>query len=857
MFPSLRRLRARVRYRRFDADLQQELDVHRAMAEDNLRARGTEPGDVGHLAARQLGNTLAARQAARGVWIAPWLESVWQDVRYGARGLVRSRGFTATALLTLMLGIGVNTTLFALVNAVLLRPWPLPDAHRLVRIYHRAALPAGEQLVGVSGPELVFLQQLATSVDVAGTRQIGGPLVVGDATRPVNGRLVSGNYFDVLAAPLASGRGLTPADDRVGSAPVAVISHQLWTSLFASDPSVVGRTIRFRDLPMTVVGVAGPSLRQSPLEGLPELWVPLAAMPSLFPGESFAREFLTNPAHCCVDVVGRLRPGLNQARAEAELTVLDRRFRSAEPRDSAGMKLTSTATIDDPKAARVVPAVGLMSAAVGLVLLLTCANVGNLQLARAAARRREVTVRLALGAARGRVVRQMLTEGLVLSAVAVALCLYASPLAARLVMTRFEAKLAQLLDFSIDARVLSFAVCITLATCLITSLAPALRSTRHLVAGRTSDRRTLRTRSIFLAAQIAISVVLLIAAALLDRGLAQAASQDLGFRIDGLAALELTRRSADAETDRVVLRGLTSAMKDMPVAVAASVPLDEMSFHTGVRRAGDPAESDQPTRFQPVSANYFDVLDIPLKAGRTFREGDPNEVVVNETLARVLWPDGGAVGSYLAGPDDAVGRQVVGIASDAHIDGMGAVGPTLFQSVEKPTFLLFDRSTVSPDALRAIVGAVDSSATTTLQAVGDNVAASLESATLGARIAGGFGVLALGVAAIGIAGVFSFVVTERTREIGIHLALGASRRRLRALLLAHHSRPLVGGLVAGLLVAMMAGPVLRGFLYGLSPTSPSVFGGVALLVVVTAWVATLMPLRRALNVDPASTLRHE
>ncbi len=860
-----RRLRARLRYRHFTADLQRELEVHRAMAEDALRASGERPEDVHHQATRQLGNVTLARASARDVWIAPWLDSIRQDVRYAVRSLRQSPGFALTALATLMLGVGVNTTLFTLTNALLFRPWRAPDAHELVLAYHRMPRASGEMLVGVSAPELEFLREQATTVNIAGTRPVGGLLVDGATARAASGRLVSGNYFDVLDVPMAIGRGLQREDDQPGRAGVVVLGYDLWRSAFSSDTNIVGRTIRFRNVPVTVIGVAGPGVEESPLAGVPELWVPLWSMSALFPEETFAQEFMSNAAHCCVDLVGRLRPGLNRTRAEAELSVLDRQFRSDEP-DGAGMRVTGTETFHTLEAGKMLAVFSLLLAGGSLVLLLTCANVGNLQLARAAARRREVTMRLALGATRRRVVRQLLTEGLVLATAAVSLCLIASSMVVRTVMARVDASVARSLDFTIDVRVLLFAAGLTVVTCLITSLAPALRGTRHLVTGRTSDRPTQRLRSTFLATQVALSVVLLIAAVLLGRGLAQAASQDVGFRLDTLMAIGVERPWQGPDDGRLFLYDVMAAVEDRPVAAAAAMPLGDYSFHTGVRRADEPYEADRPARYQPVSASYFDVLRIPLRSGRVFSDTASNEVVLNETLARMLWPDGEAVGGYLAGAGGTVGRQVVGVVADAHINGLGGIVPTIFHSGafkslgepnEALTYLLFNEGEMTPDELRAVVAGVDRSATTTVQAVGDNVASSLEAATLGARIAGGLGLLALAIVAVGTAGVFSFAVGERTREIGIRLALGASQRRIRALLLRHAGRPIAAGVVVGLLLAALAGPALRGFLYGLSSSDPMAHIAVVLVVVLTAWTATLLPMRRALRVDPAITLRHE
>lgn len=851
----LRRIRARLRHRHFNANLREELEAHRAMVEEELQASGLGSDAVRRRTAAQIGNVTLARESARGVWIAPWLESVWQDARYAARSLWRSPGFTATALLTLTLGIGVNTVLFLLLNALLLHPWRSADPHALVRAYHRMEEPSGENLIGVSAPELEFLREHAAAVDVAGTRQVGGALWSGDETRSVRGRLVSSNYFDVLRVPVAIGRGLQSDDDRPDQPAVIVLGHNLWSGLFSSDPNVVGRTVRFRDVPATVVGVAGPGVGEAQFGGTPEVWMPLRTIPLLFPEDTFAREFMSNPGHCCIDLIGRLRPGHNRTRAEAELSGLDRQFRRDRERGGAGMRLTGTEAIHDPEMAKALPVFALLLAGVSLVLLVSCANVGNLQLARAAARRREISVRMALGAARRRVVRQLVTEGLVLSALATSACLVVSSLAARVLMARMDPSLSHTLDFSIDGRVWLFAAGMTVMTALATSLAPALRGTRHLVAGRTADAVSVRLRSTFLAAQVAVSVVLLVAGVLLSRSLVAAASQDVGFRLDTLIAMHVERPSDTG--DRAFLRDVTAALDGRPVAAAAAVPLGDESFHTDARRSDEVPDMNRQVLFLPVSSNYFAVLGIPLRAGRTFRDRAEDEVVLNETLARMLWPDGNAVGGRLAGPGGTIGRQVVGVVADSSVNGLGRMEPTIFQPASTLAYLLFDRDTVVPDELSAIVAGVDRAATVTVRAVAENVRESLETTTMGARAAGGLGLLALMVTAVGIAGVFSFVVTERTREIGIRMALGASRQRVRALLLRRTGLPIAVGLTLGLAIAVLAGKALRSYLYGLSPSDPLTYTAVVLVVVSTAWTVTLLPIRRAIRVDPAVTLRHE
>ena len=612
----------------------------------------------------------------------------------------------------------------------------------------------------------------------------------------------------------------------------------------------------FRGRSVTVVGVAAAGIRESPLSGPPEVWLPLSAMPALFPEEPFAQAFLTRADRCCVDLVGRLRPGWSRAQAQAELSTLDRRFRT-DAADTLGMRVSGTETTYAPEAAKTLPVFALLAAAVLLVLLLTCANVGNLQLARAAVRRREIAIRLVLGAGRRRVIRQLLTEGFVLSSLATAICLSVSSTIARVVASRADASLASVLDFVIDGRMLLFATGLTVGTCIISCLAPALRGTRHPLAGQASDRSTVRLRAAFLAVQVAVSIALLVAAALLGRGLAQAASQDAGFRLGSLMALSIERTSHTPAANRAFLQAVTAALAGKPAAAAVVPPLAGHSLHTAVRRTGDPDEAERQARFHPVTANYFDVLGIPFRAGRTFEPGSTNEVVVNETLARLLWPDGRALGASLAGPDDTVGRRVVGVVADAHVSGLGEVGPMLFQPAESLTTLLFTRSELTADEVRAAVAAADPSATTTLRPIGDNVSASLASAALGSRIAGGMGLLALAIVAVGIAGVFSFAVTESRREIGIRLALGASHGRVRALLLGRLGKAIGVGVAVGLLLAGIAGQALRSYLYGLSPSEPLSYVGVVAAVVFTAWAATLAAMRRALRIDPATTLRQD
>ena len=856
MIALLRRLRARIRYRNFDRDLRDEIDDHRAMA-----ARDAGPDAPAHRVARLMGNTTLAREEARAVWITPWIDGLRQDAVYAVRTLRAAPGYTVTALLILTVGIGLNTTLFAIANGMLGKPWALPEPETLVTIFQRQIAAAdGRALVGVPAAEFTYLRDHATTVAVTASREAPVHLEAGAIEISVTGRFVSGNYFGTLRAPVALGRQLDPHDDRPGAANVVVLSHHAWQTTFGGDGAIVGRIVHLNRVPFTVTGVAVRDTIESPLSGSPALWVPLSAMAAIS-SDGFSQRFLTSPTDCCVRLAGRITRGNTRDATAAELSVLDQQFRSANgiasPADR-GIAVRGTAAIDQPESRRMVPVFGLLFAGVALVLLLACANVGNLQLARALSRTREFAIRLSLGAGRTRVVRQLLTEGLVLSVVAAALSLAMAAGAARLLRYLVDDATFRALDLRPDYQAAAVAFVLAGVATLLSGLAPALRVTRRIAAGRYVETagRT-RLRGILLAAQVAIGTLLLVTAGLVTRGTSRAALIDPGFTLTGVTALAVDAKlgtNDERQAFRLALLSEFDSLAPATVAVSALIPLGDSHMRQRTRQPGAPEAAVWPVSVHEVSAGYFGTLGMRMVEGRPFHDDASNEIVVNETLARRVWSSpAAAIGQTL--PD--VNRRVVGVVADARLETMNGVEPTLFEPLGTNVHYVIVTGPANVERVRALIARLRPKATIDARPLADNIERSLEEATIGARLAGGLGILALALSAAGIFGVFSYVVTERTREIGLRLAIGARRVDVLRVLLRRAAIPLGVGLGIGLAASGMSGAILESKLYGLSPLDPVAYAGVLAVIAFATLCATLLPALRALRVDPAVALRTE
>jgi predicted permease len=870
----LRRLRARLRHLLHlhlhrDDDLAREIESHRAMAQAALESCGLSPAEAKPRSMTQMGNVTLARERARDVWRPPRLESIWQDIGYAGRTLRRSPGFTAMAAAALVVAIGLNTSLFSVFNAVALKPWPIPQPDRAIVVFSEYA---GGRATGVSPVEYRLLRDQARSARLVATRttlvQFGGDPE--DANSPA--RLVSANYFDVLGIGVKLGRGFLPDEDQPGNPrPVVVLGDAAWRQRFAADADVIGRPVTLSGVRFTVIGVAAPDATDSPLESRrPLAWMPLAVSPLLNPNQRFFRDFLTSPGHCCVQVAGRLLAGASRATAAAELTTLDHQFRVGQHQtDPSRVLVADTTLATQPDAARVMPIFALLFGGVLLLLLLACANVGNLQLARAISRRREIGIRVSLGASRLRVVRQLLTEGLVLAVGAGALSIYVAHVLPPFLLAQLPGgEDAVSLRLGPDLRVLVFTTTISLLACGLFSLAPALRGTRvtaEAVRGGRPEATTGRVplRTALLAIQVAISTVLLVAAGLLVRGVLHAATFDVGFRTKDVvaASLQLPRGTYSPQATHALLLNLEQALASAdtgPVGTTGIVPLAHVtSSENGIRLAGEPKSAGRTVDLQTVSPAYFDVLRIPVVAGRAFTAADGGDaLVINETLARTLWPSGVAVGRTLVAGDNS--GQVVGVVKDAYLTSLDRVPPTVFQQdrAETPQLVLRD-TPAARERVRAIMASLDSRTSVTFHLLSDNLREYLRESIVGASIAASLGLAGLGLAAIGVFGVFSYIVSERSREIGIRLAIGARARDVVGLVLGRTSGALAVGLAVGVGLSLVASPILRSAIYGVSPRDPLAMLAAAVTLTAAALAASAVPIRRALRVDPAVTLRQD
>ncbi len=849
-----RRLRARLRYRRFDADLRRELEEHRAMSQAALEAAGLTPAEARRQAARALGNVTLARESARGVWIAPALESLWQDARYALRGLRSTPSFTLPTLAVLVITMGLTTSLFATIESLFFRPWPVPDAARVVSVVTTVHTDRATRWA-TGTIEYRHLRDNARTVELMAMTSMS--LALGSPQAPPSTvRLVSGNYFSALRLPLAAGRPIGLADDEGGAANVAVIGYGFWLRQFAGSAATVGATLQIGGVPFTVIGVAGPGAGDSPRERVPDAWIPLTARRVLPGGEPSVRALLEDPRGCCVTIAGRLATGADARFADAEIKLVAAQFAKAHGLTPLQTSVSSTAFVHDPMAERTAGISLLLTLATVLMLVLGAANVANLQVARGMARHTDIAVRHALGASRGRLVRQMVTEGLVLSLAAAGLSLVVAHVLPALLLP------ATAPAVSLAPLTFVFAVALAGCVCLLSSLLPALRTTQASLRVRWVGIGRSRLRSVLLGVQVATSTILLAGTGLLVRGVYHAAGAGLGFDAAGVAAISLgvaADRSIPAEREQLA-RQAVEAMTRVgrgPVAAAQSAPF------SGYRTSdvGRP-DDDQRNRYravpQRITPDYFQVMGMPLIAGAPLTATSPPEaVVVNESLARVLWPGPPAVAVGRVFLDADREKHVVGVVADAHTELVERAWPAYYEATGPYNVLLVRND---PTTIAVAEDMIRTFAPTASPAVLDFtrvIHQQLETSVIGAAIAGSIALLALGLAGVGTLGVFSYVVNERTREIGVRMALGAKAHDIVRLLAARVSWPLAGGLLAGLAAAQASSRAIRGYLYGLSPHDPAAYAGVLIVLGTAALIATGLPIRRALRVDPAITLRHD
>jgi predicted permease len=798
------------------------------------------------------------------------------DFRYGARLLRRSPGFTSVAIAALAIGIGANLTIFGFAKELLLSaPRGIEDPNRVARAFtNRFSATSQSNYEAYRDRNHSFVSLAAFRAESVNLRTDGSP-------EQLFGMGVSGNYFSSLGVSAALGRAIVPTDDRPGAPGVVVLSDRWWRLRFGRSPAALGQTLTINGRPQTIVGVAPPEFTGTMAPLLPDFWMPLVQS--------------TRGPTGSVQMIGRLLPGMTIAQAHADLTTLATLLAPAQSDDRLRPMVTVyTARALAPELALPVGIfTGLLLAVVGLVLLLACVNIANLLLARSAGRSREISVRLALGAGRRRLVRQLLTESLLLSliggvAAAVFALLAARPIAAAVASLPSPVPLA--LTFTVDWRFVVAAMSLAVGTTLAFGLAPALQSSGPAVlpglkeGAITAGPRRSRLRAVFMTTQVAMSTLLLVVAGLLVRGLMSAQTVDRGLVTDGvlMASVDLESAGYTVERGAAFYDRLRDRLEQTPGIAGANiadiVPLmlsnrasEMMKETTGPAATG----VDAGLVYQNiVSPGHFRTLGIPLVAGRDFDAGDrtgaPAVVIINELLARQLWPNENPVGKRLRQRNgrESFGPwwEVIGVARDSKYVTIGEdPKPFLYQPLAQAyraagNILVKSKGSAMDTlpALRTAVGALDPNlaifgvmtldAATSISLLPVKVAASLTAA---------LGVLALILGAIGLYGVMSYLVRQRTREIGIRMALGAHAGAVVRLITRQGMRWTGIGLALGLAASFGVARLIAGFLNGIGPADPIAFGAVALLLSATAFVACYMPARRASRIDPLVALRDE
>ncbi len=826
---------------------------------------------------RALGNVTLAGEEAHAAWIWPWVPGIRQDAAYALRAMRHQPGFSLLAIGTLAAAIGLNTTVFTVYSALTMRPWPVRNPQQMVTIYNlsdrdRIARGGGGPY-GFSAAETQhFAEHAKTISGFIAMRSGGGDRTLGEHDTPA--AWVSGNYFSILGVEMAAGRGFSPEEDRLESpAPVAVLSYGYWQRRFGGDPALPGKTVLLEDVPFTVIGIASQAFTGTSPDRI-DIWMPIASAVLLRPDDRWVLNVARNPDACCLSVAGRLVPGATREQAQAELTVLDRSYRAGRDTGPVGIRVDGTQADAGPRGGAASAFTPVFSGVV-LVLLLACANVGNLVLARAAARRREIAVRLAIGASRARVVRQLLTESLALALLAgFAGLMVASWLPARIVelLARSSA-----LNLQPDAGVLAYTLGLSLLSCIVFGLAPALHGTRSSVgnalkAGIPTAGSRLPLRNLLLAVQVAATVVLLAASAILTRAVYDASMRDHGFSMRDLSVVsfETPARGYDATRIRAVALELACAVEAVggrdTVALTSTEPLGSGNIKGGFRIPG--VQGDQYNSVYEVSPAYFDLLGLDVVAGRPLVATDMNRpvIVISETMAKKNWTIPSAVGQRIL-VDPATGGwntpgelEIVGVVEDIHQTNLEEPDSTIYQPLSGrilPRVLVRSSSVAATAAVTAAAARIDPRLRARVTALAENLGPRLSRTRTGAVIAGALGGLALMLASVGMIGVFSYWVQQRTREIGIRMALGARSPQVVRLLLGSSARSLLAGAVCGIVGAVSASGLLRSYLFGLNPLDPIAYAGVVALLVVAACAATYWPARRATRVDPVVALRCE
>ncbi len=864
------RLRSLFRRRKVEQDLDDELQFHLERKTQEYLAQGLDPAEAQYAARRDMDGLAQRKEECRDTRRLNLMDNLAQDLSHGVRILRKNPGFAAVVVLTLALGIGATTAMFSVANAILLRPLPYPDARQLVRVWG-TNLHNGNLRAWASYPNLEDWRRRNTVFSALGaSREDQWTWTGGDEPRQVDVSQVTADFFSVLGMRPAVGRAFSSQEYQSGHENVVVLSHRFWESRFGSEPGILGRTLKFEDRLYKVIGVLPKASFPFPAQAI-DVWVPL---PVDSPDSSRGSRNLS--------AIARLRPGVSMPQAQAEMSAIASGLEHLFPDANTGIGVR----LEPLQEALVGGSRRLLEILLGVVsfvLLIACFNVANLLLSRTSRRAKEIAVRLALGASRARVIRQLLTESLLLSICGGGLGCLLAAWGIRALAAIDGVNVPRQQEIGLDGWALSFALILSIVPGLLIGLIPALQASRPNLVGELKEgsagsgeaRQSTNFRSALVVAEVALSLVLLTGASLLFNSLWRLIGVPPGFRPENVLTLRTSLspvRYPDRQRALEFYRQALQRMNALPgiqgAGIVSMLPLSGGRLCNEMTVENRPIENVDCVESRSVSPDYFQVMQIPLRKGRWLANYDsetaPRVAVINQALARLLDPAGAAVGKRVAFRGEM--RQVVGIVGDVRQLGLDqAVGPEAYLPLRQQPFSFASfvlRTAASPDsvavAARRELWTLDRDLliydVLPMQLV---VARSVTQPRLRSLVLILFADVSLLLAVLGLAGVVSYTVSRRTREFGIRMALGARRSQVLRLVVAHGMRLAVAGTVIGVVASLGLTRFLSGMLFGVKPMDPVTFFAAAFILLDTALFACLIPAYRATRVDPLVTLRYE
>jgi predicted permease len=870
----LRRLLSLMRRRKLQREMEEEMRFHLEMQREQNLETGMATEEAHFAARRQFGNQTWFKEASREMWSLTSIERLFQDLRYGARMLKKNPGFTVIAVATLALGIGANTAIFSIVNAVLLRPFPYQEPERLMALQENISGSVGNT---VSFPNFVDWRAQNTlwnSVAAVRANESFNLTGAGEPER-LQGRIVSAEFLSTLGVQPIVGRNFLAEEDRPGANPTVILSYELWQRRFGADPGLIGRQLSLNNQSFTVIGVTPPNF-QFGLEA--DITAPLGLQ---------AERFRVRGGDPGIRVVARLKPNVSPRQAETELNLIAARLEQQYPESNKGRRVSVT-PLHENIVGNVRQPLLILLGAVGLVLLIACANVANLLLARASARQKEMAVRAALGASRATIIRQLLTESVLLAALGAALGILLAFWGVGFMTAQLPDGVPRLQQSRVDATVLVFTLAGSVLTGLLFGLAPALQASRpNLTEGLkegergSSGRQWLR--SVLVVGEIALTLTLLVGAGLLIQSFRRVLQVDPGFNPRNLLMMQISVNNPDGRQTANFFEQLQQQVLSLPgvnsVAVSNGLPFSNANRPIFIIE-GRPDSENKPSGIRyTVSPDYFRTMGIELIRGRLFNSQDTREsqrvIVIDEELVRQYFPNEDPIGKRLKHGPDTPSLEIVGVVRHTEQDSLDGQGPdqaqfyTNFNQISlegMPSNVrrinLLVRTEVEPLSLAPTVrGQVASlnkdQAVFNVRAMEQVLAQSVAPRRFSMLLLTVFAVAALALASLGIYGLMSFAVAQRAREIGVRMALGAQAGDVLRLVIGEGMKLALVGVALGLIASLAVTRTMKNLLFGVSAADPATFAALALLLTLIALLACFVPARRATKVDPVTALRAE